>query len=264
MNQRTALFLLLILFAITIFFHEWAEVPFEWYVKKFGNKSLKNVLNVIFAIFAIGGTFLLISKLRKHPNSKILSVYLIVTLIFLLLGYRFLMPYKSEAMHFIQFGLLGFVCMFWVSNIWFSLNVVSFLGIFDEIFQYISSNSTYLDWNDLVLNFFGVALGILVFKIWNPGRAVRLSRIQKQLGLVLVYSFVVSILLLLYTDVVCMYGKDHCGRSLIRSAQGKWAETFFQPISFGPDWHRVKPYEGMIYVLLMPWIYFPLSRRLDR
>jgi hypothetical protein len=264
MNQKTALFLLLILFAITIFCHEWAEVPFEWYVKNYGNKSLKNVLNVVFTLLTAGGTVFLIRKLHQHPDKKVLFTYLVITLGFSFLGYRFLMPYKSEAIHFLQFGLLGFVCMYWVANIWFALNLVSFLGIFDEIYQYIGSYSGYLDWNDMVLNFFGVALGVVVFKIWNPDKRTILKGIQKHFGLVLVYSFVGAVILLLFSEVVCVYANDVCGRSIIRSSKGDISEDFFVSTNFGPDWHRVKPYEGMIYVLLMPLLYYPLSRRLDR
>ena len=107
-------------------------------------------------------------------------------------------------------------------------------------------------------------MGIVIFKIWVPNRVTILTGYQKHLGLFLVYLFVLAIIVLIMTDTVCIYGKDVCGRSIINAAKGKWPETFFQSISFGPDWHRVKPYEGMIYMIILPWIYFPLSRKLDR
>ena len=264
MKEKHYLYILLSLYAFTIFGHELAELPFEWFVSNYSNLMLKNILNVTFLLVLMVFLVFFWQKIKNHPGRKTLIVYGIITVIFSVLSYRYLMPYKSEGIHFIQFGILGYVCMLWVPNIWFSLNMVAIMGIFDEIYQYINSNSTYLDFNDMVLNFFGVALGIVFYKLVNKNSKISIRGNIKHLGYVLQVFFIGSLLILLLLNVISIYGGEEAGRSIIRNPYGGWAENFFNPIDFGPPWHRVKPYEGMFYVLLMPLLYLPMARALDK
>lgn len=264
MKEKSHLYILLALYAFTIFGHELAELPFEWFVSNYSNLMLKNILNVVFLIALVGFLVFFWQRIKKHPHKKTLLVYGIISLFFSVLSYRYLMPYKSEGIHFIQFALLGYVCMVWVPNIWFSLNMVATMGIFDEIYQYINSNSAYLDFNDMVLNFFGVALGIVFYKLLNNNSKITIPGNIKHLGYGLQVLFIGSLLLLLFFDVISVYGGEEAGRSIIRNPYGPWAENFFNPTNFGPPWHRVKTFEGMFYVLIMPLLYLPMARALDK
>jgi glycopeptide antibiotics resistance protein len=264
MKEKSALILLLTLYAFTIFGHELAEEPFEWFVKNYSNLMLKNILNVVFVIGLLGFVVFYFRKLRNHPHRKTLIIYGIITIFFSVLCYRYLMPYKSEGIHFLQFGLLGFVCMMWVPNIWFSLNMVAFMGILDEIYQYINSNSTYLDFNDMVLNFFGVALGVIFYRLLFLSSSKIISGWEKNLGFILQVTFVLCLLIFLYTDCISVYAGEGAGRSIIRAGIPPAPEGFFRSVDFGPDWHRVKHYEGMAYVLIMPLLYLPMSKVMDK
>ena len=85
-----------------------------------------------------------------------------------MLAYRGLFAVNSEAIHFVQYGILALLLIPLVRRCGETIVLVTLLGILDEAYQYWVLHGdwgVYYDFNDVVLNLLGAAMGVLVPRI---------------------------------------------------------------------------------------------------
>ena len=79
---------------------------------------------------------------------------------------RFLLVVHLERIHYPQYALLAAILLLWIRNAYCVLKITTCLGIVDELYQwyFLSPNrrTTYIDFNDMVLNLLGGLMGILI------------------------------------------------------------------------------------------------------
>lgn len=251
--------LIILFFTASLLLHTTAEKPFVAYVTKWGNASLTNLLNIIFALLGIGlGVFLY--KRLKQSKAKFKLTSWAPVLIGAFVSYMILMPYKSEGIHFVQFGLLAVLAQMYFKRSWISLNFVMILGIIDELYQYAYGNSVYYDFNDIVLNFFGGCLGLLFYNAVTQHKDDTGNKAGWYFYCVVLLSSLVIVIGYL-SGVLCLYVDGGCDYSLFKWEDGRFTKDFWDSTDWGKQWHRIKVWEGVFLIPLLPILFSPIFYR---
>ena len=265
-NKATSSILIIIYFGLCLLLHEEAEKPFEWFVKNFGNANLSLLLNIVFGISVLLLIFYVLKKLVEHPQRMRMLIFWLVALIFSYIGYYTLMPYKSEGIHFVQYCIMGYLCYHVLGKSWPALMLAYVLGVSDELYQYIWGGSVYLDFNDMVLNFLGSFLGILLYSTMNPASIISGSDLQWRPGwsmCILIVCCSLGFAVLHYSGLVCIYADDGCNISLIKWDRGRLSYDFWDCTDWGKCWHRIKVWEGIIVLPVLALVSFISFNKLD-
>lgn len=139
-------------------------------------------------------------RLRKHAQWQKILLYLGVTVILVILTYKYLFILPTETAHFPQYAMMAILLFPLTWRFDETLIWATIIGAIDEGYQYylISPERTnYLDFNDILTNLLGAALGLIFLwaflknEIRKP-RPILKSPAWKALGVF------VGVLLLLY------------------------------------------------------------------
>jgi hypothetical protein len=254
-----------------MFFHDWAQQPFYWGVAAIGHTSWNILMTAILVVVLAGVAFWFYRSLRSHPAQKKLTIYWGLCLFLLLLCFSVLIPYKSEIIHFPQYGILA-VLLYPITRRYMpTLIVGTLLGVIDEMYQFFvlfTDRLNYLDFNDMLLNLVGVIFGLMLVFTLNPGNAGSkdIRSIWKRVGSVifsppyLTALAVVATGALLYSMGVFGYFNDSGALiPLYRNPASNFDHNFWLTTDFGVAWHLVTPRHGIPLLLLLPFLFTGLD-----
>jgi len=211
--------------------------------------------------------FVFARRLPRHPARSGLVTYGVLTLILVLLSWRFLSVNNSELVHFPQYALTGFVLMALTLTVTETLSWVTLLGGLDEAYQYAVIHATWgnpYDFNDVVLDFMGGAIGVLLCILWLDVRPrVRAGWYWKPGILLLGLVVTVGALMLLTNHAVVYEDKQRTDYWFALSRQTPMGFWFFDA-TWGPRTiHAIAPLEGPLVILGLLAIYSWLDSRYE-
>ena len=243
--------------------HDTASKPFNWAVAQFGHKTFHLYLNVFFIVILISLVYLLYSKIKVHPERKHLCIYGSATLLCILTAYATLMPYRSEGIHFIQYGLLGIIVTPLAPSLFYAIVLTTFVGYLDEYYQYFITEKYYLDFNDLVLNIFGSAMGVIIaYGLWRrPTTEGQKYNFKNIWGTP--YSAIFMLALIVLAGLGFGYFSVFIDASevypLARHTEEIFDRDFWYTVSFDVTWHRIRTYPGLLIMCLLPLLYLRID-----
>ncbi len=120
--------------------------------------------------------------LVTHDRIPLLRLvgYLILTMVLIALWMRYLVVVNSELIHLPQYALLAILIFPLIQHYRLTFLVLTILGAIDEGYQYFVlgyDRMDYYDFNDVVLNQLGGALGLLMLAAWD---VLQLRRFERQ------------------------------------------------------------------------------------
>ena len=241
----------------------------DWLVnnmlRPLGSRSFY-LLMAALAFTALGTAALLVIRRIPNHSARIAVRNLsILTLVLVLIAWRFLSVNNSELVHFPQYAITGFVLMALTLSVTESLSWVILLGGIDEANQYAVIHPTWgipYDFNDVTLDFLGGAIGALLCLLWlraapRPPKSWRVGPGTILLGLTVAIGALLLLTnhALLYQDV---QRSDYLFAMSRLPPKGFW---FFDP-TWGPrSIHALTPLEGPILLLGLLYLYSRLDRR---
>lgn len=255
-------FILLVYFLLVVLPHEQVGLLT---VKIFGGLSRENY-NLIILIFAgILFALLIIATFKKalqHPQKKLILFYSVSTILFVVACFKVLFVMNIESIHFMQYGIFAILCFPLIGNFTQTLIWSTLAGAFDEAYQYFylaPERTDYFDWNDVIINLIGAALGLLVLKIYR----IEIVRTAKNFLQSPVFYFLcllsLSVVVLLSTGILSIYADAESSTpfTLVKILP----ESFW---SFPPGpyvkYHIVLPLEGLIITTLLWFFYVGLDK----
>lgn len=248
---------LYIIFFISM--HKTAQQPFFWIVAWKDQFYLNKIMTLISAGLFLTLLFCIVIKIRTHLKKRLLSIYWIWTLILSLISFEYVMPYKSEMAHFPQFALMAILLCPLFESYFVAFCTSILFGVIDETYQFVISGSLYLDFNDMLLNILGSALGILIVKTFYPNfiqnRKLHL-RDWTPYGILLLSGLILFILY--FVGVVTHFYDQGQNYFLVRHDTLTYDPSFWYTVEWG-IWHQFRPVEGIVAVLLLPLTYFRID-----
>ena len=255
------IFNLLILFSYFLL----VALPHEWVgrltVKIFKglprtqyNLLIASISLLFIVLIAIG----LYKSWRDHFEKRRLAVYFGMTIIYMIMCFKILFVINIEAVHFPQYALFAILAFPLFKNSISTLVFSTFAGAADELYQYVilaPQRTNYFDFNDVVTDLIGVAMGLIILKIIGiPEIKYDWASWYKKKEFLFISSFSLVFFICCLAGLFSIYDNpgDPSFFTLVRKP-----EEFFWTIPPGPyvKFHVLRPLEGIILTVLL-WIYY--------
>jgi hypothetical protein len=218
------------------------------------------------------GTVVLAGRVRTavagRPFRRELVAYCLFTLALALAGYNLLFVINTEALHYPQYALLSMMLLPVVRRYGETVLLATMLGAIDEGYHHWVLNAYwhrgYWDFNDIVLNLIGAAIGVvLVATFVRPGVADFSPRYQWS-------DFFRSPVFLMAAAVTAVgVALSASGKITTYADPSAWVflrkyeiDAWWYFSEYGKTYHMLLPGEGVLLSWLLVLPYVEMDRRL--
>lgn len=164
-RKRLVCAFILLYFAANVFAHGMVQKIAEWVHEKL-TPAGTNTLVTVLALLALVLFSVFVFTRVKHAPQKVLKIfYCAATAAFVAVSYTTMFMINTESIHFVQYALLGMLVFMITPRVGETVLLVTILGAIDESYQYWvldGTSDTYLDFNDMILNLEGAAIGVML------------------------------------------------------------------------------------------------------
>lgn len=237
-------------YAAVVRFHEEVSIVSVW-LQTMLSLKLYNKLISILGILAVAGLLILIIRSIMRRDRKGLKIfYLFFTLLLVGISYNTLLVVNVESIHYIQYALLALPVFALTMNFGESVLIVTLLGAIDEANQhFILHNWKYLDFNDIILNLVGAAIGaVLIFILLNakalPAQHSRRTLIKSPFLIITFVSLTVYAFWY-YSGILRFYPGAEASKALIVLSNIPKSTKFWISFEWGKTYHILTPLEGL-------------------
>ena len=246
--------------ALSVPHHEISEWYQEYILIPVGMNGVQFYVNMISAALGaviIGYLYYRWRKERKVVGVALLSAVLILGLI--ALSDAALLVNNIERIHFVQYAGVAFLLRLGLEDNALVFFCTAYAGVLDEFIQYLMNpvRTSYLDFNDMVFNSLGAALGVVfAIVILSPER-IRSSWYEMQFrrGFFALTSLTAALIVLaLVTGRIVTRGGGAEERHVFSEVQGRLSfvisfesqKQFWETADNGKTFHILRPWEGMM------------------
>ena len=259
--------------ATVLFGHDVGQAMAGWLQKVFTDRRLDRMIT----IGVLAGTAFLAAAvwkaLRDRPMRGPRLACGVITLAFAAAAYNTLFMVNTETIHFPQYAVLGALLLPLVGRYGETVLLVTLLGAADEAYQYWVSNAAwefgYLDFNDIVLNLIGGAMGVALMAVFVAPDKLRRTRGGAygwrefiRSPVFLMGAFVTAVGLALFASGYATLLPDPSAPIFLRKSPPD--VTYWIVSHWGKTCHTLMPGEGVLLTWLLILPYVAIDRRLSR
>lgn len=198
---------------------------------------------------------------RIKEGKKIVGIAFVSTFLLIIIAFNILLVVNVEIIHFLQYAILAFFLYPLLNNYRDTLFFSLLLAILDEGYQYLilaPLQIDYFDFNDLIIDFIGGTLGLLL--IWLSGVKNAVTNIPWYQTSTFIGTLILALLVIVAysNNILAIYPTNSDIQApilLIRRVQ----ENFWFTIDPANKFHIVKPLEG---VLILVGLFYFYSRQI--
>lgn len=207
-------------------------------------------------------------RVRRRPELASLPLYWAGTAAATALSVHFFSVNNNEFVHFFQYGLLA-IPVFALSGRFAETIVwVAWLGAFDETWQYAVLHKGWgipLDFNDIVMNFFGAAMMTTLLVALLPARRNESRRVPFGPAYRFTAAMIGAGLLLAAAGKLAVYEKAAPPGVWIILSRLEPKPFWFFDETWGPKaFHLLHPLEGVAICLTAAAVYSRMDRSWER
>jgi VanZ family protein len=206
-------------------------------------------------------------NLKKYRSGRRITIgYLVFTIALMVAAYFTIFVLATELVHFPQYALMAILLFPFSWRYGATLFWTTLLGVLDEGYQYFylaPDRTDYFDFNDVVINFLGAALGLVFVRAFSKRLPAPAPRPWKQSPVLWT-----SAALLVFASAAIFSGKLAVYPHEL-SAEGAWLLVKEVPENFWSDFHHIRyhvvlPEEGVGILMLLFAIYAGLGRNTQK
>lgn len=237
-------------YAAVVRFHEEVSIVSVWLQTMLTLRLYNKVISIL-GILAVAGLSILIFRSIMHGGRKGLKIfYLFFTLLLVGISYNTLLVVNVESIHYVQYALLALPVFALTLNFGETVLIVTLLGAIDEANQhFILHNWKYLDFNDIILNLVGAAIGAMVIFILFKGEAVPIQHKKRSLikspFLIITFVSLTVCAFWYYSGILRFYPGAEASKALIVLSNIPKSTKFWISFEWGKTYHILSPLEGL-------------------
>lgn len=255
-------------YAAVVRFHEEVSIVSVWLQTMLSLKLYNKVIS-IFGALAVSVLSLLIFRSIIQGDRKGLKIfYLFFTLVLVGISYNTLLVVNVESIHYVQYALLALPVFALTLNFGETVLIVTLLGAIDEANQhFILHNWKYLDFNDIILNLVGAAIGAMVIFILFKGESghIRHSKrtIIKSPFLIAAFVSLAVCAFWYYSGILRFYPGAEASKALIVLSNIPKSTKFWISFEWGKTYHILTPLEGLFLsaALITPYAFMDYKKQ---
>jgi len=253
-NKAVTLLLAIALYMSIVVFHDEATIL----VIRIRRSLSAEVFNLIITSCGVLGLGLFSVYSYRHirnSGSRLSKSFFLISIVaFIALTYTTLLFSKVEAIHYFQYGALAILLFPLIKRYGDTVFWVSILGVLDETYQYLilTPNFNYFDFNDIILNELGAALGItLIYVFADPVKHRIPARWYKNPSVLSGIMIIIGFGILLFTGLMDLYPEVNANQgshSLFTLNRSLPSTNFWIQVQ-GGYYHVLHPFEGIIIII---------------
>ena len=258
-NKALNIFLIVAYYLLVVLPHEQVGI---WIAKTLDQpygRDRYNLIILVLGLLVLVGYSLPIWKGIQQLKEGKSRVYfsLIMTLLFVIISFNMLLVVNVEIVHFVQYALLAILLFPLFNNYRDTLFYTLIFAIIDEGYQYFilaPLRTDYFDFNDVIIDLIGAALGLILF--WVSGIKDMVSNKKWfQTPTFIGFSILILAAIVAYlTGILAIYPSESAEQApilLIRKIQ----ENFWTITHPNVKFHVVSPLEGILIVAGLFYFY---------
>ncbi len=269
-HRRFATVLALAYLVTNIFTHETVQHIAKWIQDSLTPAGTNTLVTVIALLLLPVAAVIIFIRLRHAPQKLLKIFYCIVTTAFVVMTYTRLFMINTESIHFVQYALLAVIVFAVTPRFGETVLLVTIFGAIDESYQYWVLNRhqpQYLDFNDMILNLEGAAIGVLALAVLHKPNAdaapvppYSLGRFLKSPAFLIATGIAIVSGLLAVLGEVALYCES--GAWIVLRSIGPPPAEFYVTSYWGKTCHVLMPWEGLLLIAGMTAFYVFLDFRL--
>jgi len=233
-----------------------------WIAKTLDQPYGRDKYNLIILVIGLIGLLGYLLSIRKgiealEKGKERVWFAFIMTLLFIVISFNILLVVNVEIIHFVQYALLAILLFPLLNNYRDTLFYATIFAVVDEGYQYLvlaPLRTDYFDFNDIIIDLIGVALGLLLF--WISGlKDTTTNQKWFQTPTFIGFSILTLVSVIAYlTGILAIYPSESEQQApilLIRKIQ----ETFWTIIHPNVKFHVVQPLEGVLILTALFYFY---------
>ncbi len=260
-NHKIAnIVILIIYYLVVVLPHEQVGLFINGIFKPLGRSNYNLVILVLCAILLIAIFASLWKRIRSSKRKNLLLFGFGFTILLMILVNSFLFVINIESIHYVQYAVFAILFFPLINNYIGTLYLSTLAGAIDEAYQYFylaPERTDYYDFNDVITNLLGAAMGLLILKSLGIDGDNSKKAIRKKFVTPLLFSWAL-ISAILITPLLSVYDKADPFQLVRKVPEGFW-------ITLPPNetFHVVAPWEGMVYLVFLFACYLFLFGRLE-
>ncbi len=232
----------------------------------------KNQYQVLMGAIAVTGIVVATRAIFRGPDGEhrgLIRFYWLATLLAVPITYVFLFALSSEAVHFLLYAILAVPVFALLGRTLDTLLWVTILGALDEAHQYWVLNRSWgihYDFNDVVINLLGAAMGVVIILGIADLRKLGLPKSPRPVWKSPAFLFAagaVAISFVLYWTGRLALLHDTNPDAWIRLSRIAAHKRFWVHEDWSKPYHVLRPIVGLIWVILITAFYAIIDRRLQ-
>jgi hypothetical protein len=273
-RRRVAALIAAIYFVPSVLCHDWIE--------KFAVTLEKKLSLAVFnAIMTAGGlaaslilSTLILTAIKSSSHRYLTTTYWCLTMGLAILSYNTLIVKNIEIVHYPQYALLALPVFALTLRAGETVLWVTLLGAVDEAYQYLvlhRARPTIYDFNDIILNLIGGAVGV-VFLVTcfdrnsasNSRSSYSVGKLIESAGFRIIGGLLFSGLLLYLAGLLRPYPEQKTSGALIFLGRGAPPAGFWR--APGPPYktfHILHPAEGAVLIIAILAVYVYMDYRIE-
>jgi membrane protein DedA with SNARE-associated domain len=227
-------------------------------VQRFGD-----ILSILLFVIILALGFKVFQVYHKYAVRHFL-IWLLL-LILMVAADRILIVNNIERIHFPQYAVLSLILGWSLRNEMLIFFTSSFAGFVDEFLQYVMdpNRGNYLDFNDIVFNMLGAALGVALLMSLRTPLTKEIQKYEKRFWMIfetIIAALAIIVMLTLVLNRFVLVAEQVKPRTILSMVDGKLSfimsferhDQFWQRSpAHGKAFHVLSPFEGLSILFLL-------------
>lgn len=211
--------------------------------------SLSLALVLLISIWFIRGL-----RRENKKTRRWLAFLFTLDILLITLCYHTILVINIELIHIAQYAIMAILVFPILMNYRESLFWAAFLGALDELYQYLilaPEKSDYYDFNDVIINFLGAALGLILVRISGDYEIRKFTPAWLSPARIAIFIICTGIAFGLVTGLVKIYDLDQLSSQDAFIFVKDLEPGFWHELPKSHVFHIIRPIPGFIILFLL-------------